>query len=113
MTKNEGTWLDGDLRRDVEYGRVNVAPGVEVRGINMFEDQQVGGSHYSQLSPQPFAVLRQWGVPHAEGEAIYHILRHGNKDGAIDLDKAISYLEMIKANDYPAGEARSESEGKP
>lgn len=106
-------WLAGDLRKDVELGRASVAPGVAIRGDNFFDNaQQIGGDHYQELSPQPFGILRSWNLPHAEGEAIYHIIRHRNKGGADDVRKAIQYLEMILAHDYTPAAGQTE-EGKP
>lgn len=63
-------------------------------------DKQEGGDHYRMLNPQPAAVLRAWNVNHLEGEAIYRILRHQNKNGRDDLLKAIHTLELILELDY-------------
>ena len=63
-------------------------------------DKQEGGSHYKNLSPQPAEVLRSWGVAHLEGEVIYRILRHSEKDGREDIRKCIHALELILELDY-------------
>jgi hypothetical protein len=63
-------------------------------------DKQVAGSHYIALEPQPAEVLRDWKVPHLEGEVIYRTLRHKHKNGAEDIRKAIHTLELILRLDY-------------
>ena len=63
-------------------------------------DYQVGGSHYKDLAIQPAQFLRALNVPHLEGEAIYRILRHSQKNGKQDLEKAIHTLQLIIEMDY-------------
>ena len=63
-------------------------------------DHQVGGSHYRDLKIQPAEFLRQLHVPHLEGEAIYRIVRHKQKAGREDLEKAIHTLQIILELDY-------------
>ena len=75
-------------------------------GVNMFDTQsglasQVGGVHYSHFSIQPFVFCRVNGVPHAEGEIIYHVMRHAQKNGRDDLLKAKHWIELIIEHDYP------------
>jgi len=105
-------WLPDDVRNDIEFGRVSVAPGIEFKKGEFFSTAQVGGRHYQSMTPQPFDVLRSWNLPHAEGEVIYHVIRHREKAGEEDLRKAISWLEMIIAHDYTATADKNE-EGKP
>jgi hypothetical protein len=40
------------------------------------------------------------GIPFAEGDVIKYIMRHRDKDGVKDINKAIRYLEMIRENTY-------------
>jgi hypothetical protein len=56
---------------------------------------QVGGGHYKDLNPQPLGVLHSWGLPYAEGSAIYYILRWRRKGGLEDLKKAKHTLELL------------------
>ncbi len=63
-------------------------------------DHQVGGSHYKDLAIQPAQFLRALNVRHLEGEAIYRILRHAQKNGKQDLEKAIHTLQLIIEMDY-------------
>ena len=64
---------------------------------------QVGGEHYKNMKIQPSVFNRANNVPHAEGEVIYHTLRHREKDGVKDIDKAIQWLQIIKELDYNNG----------
>ena len=63
-------------------------------------EKQVGGDHYKNYAIEPFKFLAANNTPHAEGEVIYRVLRHREKNGAEDIDKAIHTLEMIKAYYY-------------
>lgn len=74
--------------------------GQEHITIDKPSDRQVGGDHYKLYAIQPAVFLRSANVPHLEGEAIYHVLRHARKNGVEDLDKAIHYIELIKELDY-------------
>lgn len=58
-------------------------------------DEQVGGGHYKDLKPQPIEVLHAWGLPYAEGSAIYYILRWRRKGGLEDLKKARHTLDLL------------------
>ena len=64
-------------------------------------DEQVGGDHYIDFDPPPCQVIRSWNLPHAEGEAVYHIIRHASKHGRVDLEKARHWIDLIIALDYP------------
>jgi len=57
-------------------------------------ESQIGGGHYQGLNPQPAEVIDAWGLSHAEGEAIYHIIRWRHKNGLEDLKKAIHWLQI-------------------
>ena len=76
-------------------------------GVDFFNNpphanrEQVGGRHYVEYAIQPFEFCRANSIPHAEGEVIYHVMRHRKKNGAEDLQKAIHLLQMIIENDYP------------
>lgn len=73
---------------------------------SMHEDEsafayQVGGEHYKNFKIQPAEFLRANKVPHLEGEIIYRILRHAQKNGREDLEKAIHSLQLLIEMDYP------------
>ena len=75
------------------------------QGIDFFNHppqanhEQVGGSHYLGLDPQPFEVGRKWGFNHAEGEILYHLIRHKLKGGKRDILKCIHWLSLIAEAD--------------
>lgn len=72
---------------------------------SMHEDSafadQVGGEHYKNFAIQPAEFLRANKVPHLEGEIIYRVLRHAQKNGREDLQKAIHSLQLLIEMDYP------------
>lgn len=57
--------------------------------------KQEGGDHYRGMKNQPFAFVRDNNVGHAEGEAIYRLLRWRDKGGIADLKKVIHTVELI------------------
>jgi hypothetical protein len=61
---------------------------------------QVGGNHYRDFAIQPAEFLRVNKVPHLEGEIIYRILRHAQKNGREDLEKAIHSIQLLIEMDY-------------
>jgi hypothetical protein len=62
--------------------------------------KQIGGDHYKKMFIQPAKFINDNKLLFAEGNAIKYICRHGSKGGLEDIEKAIHYLEMIKARDY-------------
>ena len=63
-------------------------------------DNQIGGTHYNKYSIQPLEFIVRNNVPFMEGNAIKYIMRHRDKNGVQDIDKAIHYLELIKQFEY-------------
>lgn len=63
-------------------------------------DKQVGGDHYKQYAIQPAQFALANGLDYAQSNAIKYIVRHKDKNGAQDLDKAIHYVELLKAHHY-------------
>jgi len=64
------------------------------------DKKQIGGSHYSGMSIQPTEFIMKNDIPFAEGNVIKYVCRHGSKNGAEDIKKAIHYLELILENQY-------------
>ena len=62
---------------------------------------QVGGGHYKDYAIQPVEFCQRNRLGYCESAAIKYIVRHGSKNGAQDLDKAIHYLQLLKALEYP------------
>lgn len=58
-------------------------------------NKQEGGDHYRGMKNQPFNFVRENGVPHAEGECIYKLLRWRKKGGIADLRKVIHTIELM------------------
>jgi len=55
-------------------------------------EKQVGGAHYKKkIQPWDFITANE--IPFLEGNAIKYIVRHREKGGRADLEKAIHYLQ--------------------
>lgn len=75
----------------------------------MSEIKQVGGTHYAGVAtgkcPECSAEIQHWdwamNLPGLEYAATKYIARHADKAGAVDLEKAISYVEKIMSQRYP------------
>jgi hypothetical protein len=63
-------------------------------------DTQVGGDHYKSMAIQPIEFCVRNDIGFAEGLAIKYIVRHGQKNGAEDLDKAIHCLQILRELKY-------------
>ena len=61
---------------------------------------QEGGDHYKGKSLQPWHIINANGLDFYEGNALKYLLRHKDKNGAEDIDKAIHYLQAIKEFKY-------------
>ena len=63
-------------------------------------DKQVGGEHYKQYAIQPAQFALANGLDYAQSNAIKYIVRHKDKNGVQDLDKAVHYIELLKQYYY-------------
>lgn len=63
-------------------------------------DKQVGGGHYKHYAIQPAQFALANGLDYAQSNAIKYIVRHKDKNGVQDLDKAIHYIELLKQHHY-------------
>ena len=63
-------------------------------------DKQIAGSHYKKYKIQPSKFVVENELLYPEGCAIKHIIRHRDKNGKEDLQKAIHFIEMIIERDY-------------
>lgn len=61
-------------------------------------DTQVGGSHYKGLKIQPIEYIMANNIPWCEANVIKLVTRWKDKNGIEDLDKAIHYLQILKAS---------------
>jgi len=57
--------------------------------------QQVGGSHYKDMSIQPIEFIVANDIPYREANVIKYIVRWRNKNGLEDLLKARHYIDML------------------
>jgi len=62
-------------------------------------DKQQGGSHYN-LSIQPIEYIFKTSLDYCEGNVVKYITRHGKKNGAEDIRKAIHYCELLLELEY-------------
>lgn len=62
---------------------------------------QVGGDHYKRYAIQPVEFITKNKLGFCEGNAIKYLCRHGDKNGAQDLRKAIHYIELLLQMEYP------------
>ena len=58
--------------------------------------KQVDGTHYKTMGIQPWEIIEKNHLDYFEGAALKYLLRWRHKDGIIDLDKIIHYVERIK-----------------
>jgi len=58
------------------------------------KSRQVDGNHY-QLPIQPIDFIVKNDIPFREANVIKYIVRHQNKNGKKDIEKAMHYLQMI------------------
>ena len=57
------------------------------------DDTQIGGSHYTDMSIEPWEVIERANLDYWDGNAIKYVMRYGSKNGVEDLKKAIHYIE--------------------
>ncbi len=57
-------------------------------------------NHYGKWKIEPITFIMENDIPFAEGNVIKYVVRHRDKNGLQDINKAIRYLEMIKEHEY-------------
>ena len=62
--------------------------------------KQIGGKHYLKYKIQPSEFVIENRLLYPEGNVIKYILRHQNKGGKEDLEKAKHFIDMIIERDY-------------
>lgn len=62
---------------------------------------QVGGDHYKRLAIQPTEYCQRNGLGFCEANVVKYVTRHHSKGGRKDIEKAIHYLEILLAMEYP------------
>lgn len=64
-------------------------------------DKQVGGDHYKKYKIQPAEFIAENQIGWHVGNCIKYAVRHQDKNGKQDLEKAIHYLQMEIERCYP------------
>lgn len=85
----------GDSLQSAAPDDHRTAFNTQTRKFESAFDKQEGGDHYRGMKSQPFAFVRDNQIGHAEGEAIYRLLRWRDKGGIADLKKVIHTVELI------------------
>lgn len=60
-------------------------------------ERQVGGNHYQKHAIQPIEYILANGLDFCQGNVVKLVTRFREKGGIEDLDKAIHYIEFMKA----------------
>ena len=63
-------------------------------------DSQVGGGHYKDLAIQPIEYSMKNKLNPLQAFVVKYVTRHKNKNGVVDLDKAIHCIELLKEFEY-------------
>lgn len=63
-------------------------------------DNQIGGSHYRELTIQPIEFIHANGLGFIEGNICKYAARHKNKNGAQDVEKIIHYAKLLLQLEY-------------
>ena len=71
--------------------------------------KQIGGSHYLKFKIQPSRFVVENKLLYPEGNVTKYILRHQNKGGKEDLEKAKHFIDMIIERDYGGEKEKTES----
>lgn len=62
--------------------------------------KQVGGSHYKDMAIQPTMFCQKNRLNSCESQAIGYIVRHQDKGGKADIEKAIHILQILIELEY-------------
>lgn len=65
--------------------------------------KQIGGSHYRKYGYQPTKFINDLNLSFIQGNIIKYVLRHKDKNGIEDINKAIHYAEMAIEWDAKGG----------
>jgi len=71
--------------------------------------KQIGGKHYIKYKIQPSKFEVENKLLYPEGSVIKYILRHQDKGGKEDLEKAKHFIDMIIERDYGEEKEKTES----
>ena len=71
--------------------------------------KQIGGNHYKKYKLQPSQFVTENKLLYPEGCIIKYVIRHQDKGGKQDLEKAKHMIDMIIERDYEAEKEKTES----
>ena len=69
--------------------------------------KQVGGDHYRKYKLQPSRFVTENKLLYPEGCVIKYVIRHQDKGGKQDLEKAKHMIDMIIERDYSKPEDKN------
>ena len=87
------------LLKKMEQNVADIKALPQFSGVNPLDLQQ-GGNHYKDLTIQPVEYIHKNGIAYLEGNVIKYVTRHGAKNGAEDIKKAIHYCQLILQLQY-------------
>ena len=71
--------------------------------------KQIGGKHYLKYKVQPSKFVVENKLLYPEGCVIKYVIRHQDKGGKQDLEKAKHMIDMIIERDYEEEKEKQES----
>ena len=71
--------------------------------------KQIGGNHYRRYKVQPSQLVTENKLLYPEGCVIKYVVRHQDKGGKQDLEKAKHMIDMIIERDYEEEKEKQES----
>ena len=71
--------------------------------------KQVGGNHYRKYKVQPSRFVTENKLLYPEGCVIKYVVRHQDKGGKQDLEKAKHFIHMIIERDYKDEKEKQET----
>ena len=71
--------------------------------------KQIGGKHYLKYKIQPSKFVVENKLLYPEGCVIKYVIRHQDKGGKEDLEKAKHMIDMIIERDYEEEKEKKES----
>ena len=71
--------------------------------------KQIGGKHYLKYKVQPSQFVTENKLLYPEGCVIKYVIRHQDKGGKQDLEKAKHMIDMIIERDYEEEKEKQES----
>ena len=71
--------------------------------------KQIGGNHYKKYKIQPSRFVTENKLLYPEGCVIKYVIRHQDKGGKQDLEKAKHMIDMIIEIDYEEEKEKQET----